>query len=317
MKRNVFFAISIITALILFGVIGGVYLNSTSNQFISSLPVVEGQPITGRKLDSLYTNTAPAQYESNQNISKERHIVAANQNILNPFSPSFVFIYDATNLNNINSISITKVDLNIFKERGWRVESKQEYQLFNTSMEQAKEIVKKDFWNTHKDDLVNLSNISKTIEEFERSDEKLDSNSVLYEVNRSLNQLNFNITLLKVDRDSYGKNTPDYNQIQQDITNRLPIEESLFNKYNQLKKDIEGVYNSSTNPQKEILTKEWVQRAVFSLNDEYFQANIDEKNNLVSNDQLNRYLEAKPKRQELIEQNKKRIEEIQAELKKS
>jgi hypothetical protein len=314
MKRSIIFTIIILSILIVFSGVGGYYLTSTGQKFANSLPTKEGQSITDRQLDTLYTNLTPEQYSQNPQVSKDRALIANNSNTFNPFSPVFTYVYDASKLEDTNSVSLTKIDLNFTPQKGWQVSSKHEYQLFGKSFDEAKEVAKGDYWKSAKDNLVDLTTINTLLVELEKEKSQLDSKNALYEIKSAMTQLGFNIKLLELDKESYGSKTPDYAQIQKDIQNRLPIDKEFLQRFTDVQKEIELALNTSPNPQKDILIKEWVQKVVFNFSDEYFQKSSQFQENNNTSDAYKKYLESADQRKQAVAQNTTRIEEIKKEL---
>jgi hypothetical protein len=316
MKRSLIFTIIILAILIIFGGIGDYYLTSTGQKYASSLPIKEGQSITDRQLDSLYTNLTPEQYTQNPQVSKARTLIANTSNTLNPFSPVFTYVYDASKLEDTNSVSLTKLDLNFTPQKGWQVGTKHEYQLFGKSFDEAKEIAKGDYWKSAKDNLVDLTTINTLLVQLEKEKTQLDAKNALYEIKSAMTQLNFNIKLLELDKDSYGSKTPDYAQVQKDIQNRLPVDKEFFQRFTDIQKEIEIELNTSQDPQKDILVKEWVQKVVFNFSDEYFQKSSQFQDNSNTSDAYKKYLESADQRKQAVAQNNTRIEEIKQTLSK-
>jgi hypothetical protein len=316
MKRSIIFTIIILSILIIFSGVGGYYLTSTGQKYANSLPIKEGQSITDRQLDSLYTNLTPEQYSQNPQVSKDRVLIANTSNMLNPFAPVFTYVYDASKLEDTNSVSLTKLDLNFTTQKGWQVVSKHEYQLFGKTFDEAKEIAKSDYWKSSKDHLVDLTSINILLVQLEKEKSQLDSKNPLYEVKSALIQLGFNIKLLELDKESYGSKTPDYAQIQKDIQNRLPIDKDFLQRFTDVQKEIELASNTSQDPQKDILVKEWVQKVVFNFSDEYFQKSSQFQETSNTSDAYKKYLESADQRKQAVTQNSTRIEEIKQALAK-
>jgi hypothetical protein len=316
MKRSLIFTIIILAILIIFGGIGDYYLTSTGQKYASSLPIKEGQSITDRQLDTLYTNLTPEQYSQNPQVSKDRALVANTSNMLNPFSPVFTYVYDASKLEDTNSVSLTKLDLTFSPQKRWQVSNKHEYQLFGKTFDEAKELAKGDFWRLNKEHIVDLSSINTLLVQLEKEKSQLDSKNTLYEIKSAMTQLNFNIKLLELDKDSYGSKTPDYAQIQKDIQNRLPIDKEFLQRFSDTQKDIELAQNTSQDPQKEILVKEWVQKIVFNFSDEYFQKSSQFQDSNNTSDAYKKYLESADQRKQAVTQNTNRIDEIKQTLSK-
>jgi hypothetical protein len=324
MKRTIIFLVLIAMLILLFLGIGNGYLTYNGEKFVKAIPIVEGQAITDREVGKLYTNLKPEQYEQDKKTSRNREYVHQNPNMFNPFSQTYTFLYDATELalpdgKTVPAVSASVLTLQFAPDTGWKVEKKTDYQIYNNSMDQAKKLVEGQFWNNSKDDIVDLTRISKTLETLDDEQAKLDKGSSLYEVKNAIFQVSGRKRLLEVESQVYGAKTPGVNDIKKEFEIMKPLYSEIEEKYRGVEATLAQIQKTKTpevNQSLNALYSEWIQKALANINDEYVGKVIEKNPASVDPAKKQQFIDSKDQRAGVVTQNTTRIEEIKGEIAK-
>jgi hypothetical protein len=267
---------------ILISLIAAIYLNNNNaRKFFDKIERVQGVAIDKRETDKLYTNLAANQYATQTEISSDTYTVENQWNGVNTLNPTFVFLFDGGENKNLTAdqkpiytISATVVKLKSAGIGKWSIDSKNEYQIYNKTLDEVKKLAKGNFWeDSNKENIVNISKLYAFIKQSQDEKNAFDNTAPTAGINQGILQEKYGIGLLNSQYETYGSNVPDYSKIKKNKELRVPFEQKYLEILQAKKSEIEGVYNKLT-PELQTANKQkitdWTNAALFQIQENYY-----------------------------------------------